>query len=307
MPRRTQRNVTNVSMVVSDESEEEQPSTSSRRRSTKTQQSRAAASQAAKPANFDSCLVDTVKLIIQYGSTGLPFKRADLVKHALNGDQKHFTVVFEEACNELRKIYGLQVNEVQGRGGIQFYISNTTPVYHDHEYRLQQKRESILLFIILAYIYMKNGQVADTSLKIFLEKLGIDCEELDENFGAVQSLITDKFVKQHYLTIAKVEVEGTRGERNVLDWGQRAEKEFHKKEVLNAVARLLKRQPVTFIAQYQQAYGDLNIDQIEGLMQVQTEAATQQQGNRGDDGPRPSTSRDETMEVDVSSEDSDSE
>lgn len=251
-----------------------------------------------KPANFGSAVTDMVKLIIQYGSTEMPFKRADLVKHVLNGEQKHYKVIFEETCKELLDIYGLIVNEIQNKsGGIMYYLSNKHSVCSELEYRRQQKKERTLLIIILAYVFMKNGHVADCSLKNFLEKLNINCEEEDENFGFVQNTIMEKFVKQHYITLKKFEVEGTHNERNVIDWGQRAEREFDKKEVLKTVAKLLKRPPVSFIAQYQEVFGELNVDNIEDLMEAQ---ATQAAQSASEDEEN---QHNEAMEVDESGDD----
>lgn len=295
MPRRTQ--LRTVNSDLSDDSDNEvlavYRNRSTNQRSNETQ----GLDETEIPADTATLLKNMVKLIIQYGVTGMLFKRADLVKNALGGAQKSYTVVFAQARNVLANVYGIEINQVLNvKGGLQYYLSNTHPVYDDNEYRKHQKRESTLLFLTLSYIYMKGGEVAETCLKNFLEKLNINCDGIDENFRNIP-LIIDKFVKQHYICMQTVVVEGTTfGEKTNLQWGQRAEKEFDKKDVIKAVAMLMKIPPIAFINQYQEAFGEVNMDQIEELMNMQ--AATQQANLNELVEAGPNTAENTTMEVD---------
>lgn len=90
----------------------------------------------------------------------------------------------------------------------------------------------------------------------FIEQLGINLNEPHPNFGEVTKLIKDNFPRQLYLKKAKVQIEGVNEVQIHYTWGQRAEKEFEKKEVLKAVAKIMQKSPVTFINQYQDAHGE---------------------------------------------------
>lgn len=92
------------------------------------------------------------------------------------------------------------------------------------------------------------------SLFDFLETLHIERDEVHPYFGDVNKYIKEIFPKQHYLRRQKMEIEGVNEERINLKWGQRAEEEFDKKELLQAVCRIMGKPAQSFVNQYNDAY-----------------------------------------------------
>lgn len=69
-----------------------------------------------------------------------------------------------------------------------------------------QRCELRLLYLILAYIFMKGGAVQEKSLWSFLERLHISPERHDF-FGDVKKTINETFLKQMYLKREKIVME----------------------------------------------------------------------------------------------------
>lgn len=90
----------------------------------------------------------------------------------------------------------------------------------------------------------------------FLEQLTIDVTEPNKIFGDVNKLLKETFPRQLYLKKAKIEIEGVNDAQIHVSWGARAEHEFDKKQVLNAVAGFMNKSPANFINQYHAAHGE---------------------------------------------------
>lgn len=89
----------------------------------------------------------------------------------------------------------------------------------------------------------------------FLAKLNIDPAEPHAYFGDVTKSIREVFPKMLYLKRLKVEIEGLTEFKIFYKWGFRAELEFDKKIMLQSVSSIMKRAPISFINQYDTAYG----------------------------------------------------
>lgn len=90
----------------------------------------------------------------------------------------------------------------------------------------------------------------------FLDQIHIDTNESHYFFGDVAKLIREKFPRQQYLKRTRVEIEGVNEAQLQLSWGQRAEKEFDKKEILKTVAVIMQKSPEMFINQYHEVMED---------------------------------------------------
>lgn len=92
-------------------------------------------------------------------------------------------------------------------------------------------------------------------MNIFLEKVHVNLEEFAKT--------RDKFVKQLYLKCQKKEIEGQNEKHTYYSWGERALLEFNKQEVLEQVAKLVRKPSSNFIVQHREVYGeDPNMDYV---------------------------------------------
>lgn len=126
------------------------------------------------------------------------------------------------------QVYGLAVYRVLGiKTGQQYLCVSTEPNPSLLGRSSAHTKTLPVLFLVLAYIFMKGGILSDSKIvgffpvsmfknnikKIrllgailsFLEKVGIECEDAatSTEFGNVKKLLTDTFVKQMYLTKTK--------------------------------------------------------------------------------------------------------
>lgn len=117
------------------------------------------------------------------------------------------------------------------------------------------RRKYSLLYLVLGYIFMKNGEVPEQGLWDFLAKLNITDEGEHNFFGNVRKLITETFMKQAYLIRKKQIVEGMNDDRYFFVWGARAEHELPKKDILESICKLMGKPSICYITQHTAAYG----------------------------------------------------
>ena len=124
-----------------------------------------------------------------------------------------------------------------------------------------------LLVIILSLIYMNNEVIKTDTLELFLEKMKLNFASgrkdrsrigdaiVDPSmvtlFGDVKNLIDKDWVKHRYLTKIDVDLDDPNNPQSEYRWGERAKKEFDKKDILNFVAKIYEKPVKAFSDQYQ--------------------------------------------------------
>lgn len=89
-----------------------------------------------------------------------------------------------------------------------------------------------------------------------LSKLNINETEEHAYFGNIEKLIKTTFPKMLYIKRTKLEIEGIDEEKMMLTWGQRADLEVKKKELLISVSKIMGKQPAAFIKQFGETHGE---------------------------------------------------
>ena len=130
-----------------------------------------------------------------------------------------------------------------------------------------------LLVIILSFIYMNNEVIKNDTLEAVLEKMKILDTSNDVSgrkyrksignsavdpsmitlFGDVKNqLIHKDWVKRRYIDITKIVSDDFDHPQFEYRWGERAKKEFDKKDILNFVANIYDKPVKAFKDQYQE-------------------------------------------------------
>lgn len=111
----------------------------------------------------------------------------------------------------------MSINEVKDKAGKFYLVTSSIGCESVAESTEHQREDLRLLWLVLSYIFMKGGKVIEPVLFGFLKKLKIeDEEEPHSQLGAFKRKITETFIKQHYLTKEKIEMEsGNMEERYV--------------------------------------------------------------------------------------------
>lgn len=165
-------------------------------------------------------------------------------------------------------MYGLETHEIRDDKSVKVILCTSDLIGGSElEYTQQRRVDLRLLVIVLSYIHMKGGTVAETTLYGFLNRLDI-CNEPHETFGHFKKKISETFIRQMYLRREKVAIEGGNAEDKLVNgivftedlmgqrqfisifrinysWGLRAQLEMSNEKVAEAVAKV--RLPPAFV------------------------------------------------------------
>ncbi|XP_028568971.2 non-structural maintenance of chromosomes element 3 homolog isoform X3 [Podarcis muralis] len=154
------------------------------------------------------------------------------------------------------KVFGLELVELDSRNPT-YILTNRLPP-------LEQSLEDDdiickmgLLLAILSLIFMKGNVAKESAVWELLKRLRIDSlRGRCKAFGDVKKLVTEEFVKQKYLEYTRLP--HTDPPEFEFRWGPRAVRETSKKEVLQFVAKIQKRDPKSWMSHYQEAEIEAN-------------------------------------------------
>uniref|UniRef100_A0A1B0FB37 MAGE domain-containing protein n=1 Tax=Glossina morsitans morsitans TaxID=37546 RepID=A0A1B0FB37_GLOMM len=196
-----------------------------------------------------------ITYVINGASTKLPIKERDIMQTI---DKKG--KLFNAALQSVKEILK-EVAVPESKGG-KCYIcfsedSGKSLLMHDEK----QKRQLVLLFIILSFIFMRTTtsipNITETHLQNFLKTLHVDFDVPHEYFGSnIRKLITDTFVKQLYLKREKSNSDLETEIKFCYSWGYRAHQEFDKKCLLLTTAQIMKKPAKTFGTKYDEVCKD---------------------------------------------------
>jgi len=178
MPRKSQKR--NQTQMDESSSDDENASTS------------ATQSKVSKPENFDELVANTVKHVLSLSVNKVPFRRTDIVKATLNNENKCFPMVFEKVTEILESIYDAKVHEYKTQDKHLYLITSSNHLHSIEQLKRHQKAEMILRHMILSFVFMKGGEVTDTSIWEFLNLMDI-YHEKHEFFGDAKKLVDDTF------------------------------------------------------------------------------------------------------------------
>ena len=115
-----------------------------------------------------------VKYFLNFSATKIPIKKADIIKN-VNVNFKIFPEIYKICIKILKKIYGLEVSEIEGKSA-KVYIVYSSLCYGVSALQLppDQRYEVSLLFIILSYIFMKGGEIQEGKQQLFSSQKIVD-------------------------------------------------------------------------------------------------------------------------------------
>lgn len=120
-------------------------------------------------ADLDTLTNNMVKYFLNFSATKYPIKRPDVCK-AINVPTKMFADVMKECAAILKDVYGLEAADVSDTQNSSVFIVHSAKNYSltSAQYPPEQRSEITLLFIILSYIFMKNGDVQESKFSCLI-------------------------------------------------------------------------------------------------------------------------------------------
>ncbi|XP_055610432.1 non-structural maintenance of chromosomes element 3 homolog [Uranotaenia lowii] len=204
-------------------------------------------------ADQDKLVINMVKVLLNLSVNKQLIKKSDLTKIALDGNFRMFPKIIGQVVSELKDVYGYKLIETERNKT--FILVSNIPCGSLLDLNEDYRRKYTLLYMILGYIFMKNGNVPEQGVWDFLGKLNIFENEEHQYFGNVRRLVNETFTKQAYLVRTKQVVEGMNDDRYFLSWGVRANHELNKRDILESICKLMGKPSVCFISQHTAAYG----------------------------------------------------
>nr|XP_008120916.1 PREDICTED: non-structural maintenance of chromosomes element 3 homolog [Anolis carolinensis]XP_008120923.1 PREDICTED: non-structural maintenance of chromosomes element 3 homolog [Anolis carolinensis] len=195
---------------------------------------------------------ELVQFLLVKDQKKIPIKRADILKHVIKDYKDIFPEILKRANNIFQQVFGLELAEVDPKNHSYILISKLPPLQDDGMKEDENTPKMGLLIIILSLIYMKGNVVKDSVVWEMLRRLQVECSGRKHKiFGDVKKLVTEEFVKQKYLEY--IRLPHTDPLEHEFRWGSRAAKELSKRQILQFVAKMQKKNPKTWMSQYNEA------------------------------------------------------
>ncbi|XP_053677629.1 non-structural maintenance of chromosomes element 3 homolog [Anopheles nili] len=212
-------------------------------------------------------IVNMVKTILNLSINKAVIKRTDIINIALKGDIRLYNRIIPEVIDILREIYGYELIEIESKSQKTMILCSTLEPGSLLELNESNQRKFTFLFLVLGYIYMKNGIVPENLLWEFLHTIGIEEQQEHSYFGEPKKIF-ESFIKQAYVMRFKQSMEGMSDEVVFVSWGVRSKHEVSKKEMLESICKIMKRKPSDFKTQYIETQGLPNTS-VGDLMEIE--------------------------------------
>lgn len=190
-------------------------------------------------AEMERKVAELVRYLLFVDRKKCPIKRGDITKNVLREHAKAFNEVFDLAKAQLRKIFSIEVEEIEMGKSKAFVLVDT--IENEEKNELMDWGDDLpkmgLLMVVLSLIFMSDARVMNESLLWHtLKKLGLEPKHEHKDFEDPEKLLTQEFMRQGYLDRKKLA--SSDGATFEYRWGPRAYKELTKRQVLQFVAEM---------------------------------------------------------------------
>ncbi|KAK5864075.1 hypothetical protein PBY51_001049 [Eleginops maclovinus] len=211
------------------------------------------------PAQVDQKTAEVVQYFLVKDQKKIPIRRADLVKHVVKEYRNIYPEIMKRAARTFDQVFGLKMVEIDPKNHLYILINKLEPVTGASPITNPTNPKLGLLFVILSVIFMKGGVVRESVVWKILKNLGVDIGEKHEEFGDSKKVVIEEFVRQRYLEY--VRIPHTEPVEHQFRWGQRAEVEVSKPNILLFMGALHGQEPQSWSQQYQEAHRAPNSSQ----------------------------------------------
>ncbi|XP_051034808.1 melanoma-associated antigen 10-like [Phodopus roborovskii] len=196
-------------------------------------------------------VTDLVNLMILKYRMKEPITKAEMLEVVTDKDKKQFPMIFKEASNCLDIIFGIEVKE-NDLVSHSFVLRNSLNLTYEDDN--QRKPTNGFLILILGVVFMEENCASEESIWKFLNIMGVYDGEEHFIYGDPTKLLTGTFIEQNYLEYHQVP--NCDPPRYVFQWGPRAYAETTKMKVLEFLAKVTGRDPISFSLWYEEAFRD---------------------------------------------------
>ncbi|XP_005086675.1 melanoma-associated antigen 10-like [Mesocricetus auratus] len=196
-------------------------------------------------------VTDLVNLMILKYRMKEPITKLEMLNTVTEEHKKEFPMIFKEASKCLDIIFGIDVKENNPVNHSYVLTNSLNLTYEDKDQRMPTNG---FLILILGVVFMEENCASEESIWKFLNIMGVYNGEEHFIYGDATKLLTGVFIEQNYLEYQ--EVPKSEPPRYVFQWGPRAYAETTKMKVLEFLAKVTGRDPISFSLWYEEAFRD---------------------------------------------------
>lgn len=219
------------------------------------------AQEAARQRQLNRRLDRTVAALVQFllikGSQQIPISRAEMLRFVRGDLESMFYDIIAKAAMKLRYDFGFDLQLLDLEHHTYALVNSpraaAATAAKDRDLGAESAKLGLLM-VILGLIYMKGNCVREAQVWDLLGRLGVWPLKHYHHFGYPKKLLTEEFVEQQFLNYRQVPYSSP--PEYEFTWGLRSSRDISKMQVLSFVARLQKKEPQHWPAQYQEALAD---------------------------------------------------
>ncbi|XP_069328926.1 melanoma-associated antigen F1 [Eulemur rufifrons] len=199
-------------------------------------------------------VAELVQFLLVKDKKKSPITRSEMVKYVIGDLKDLFPEIIARAAEHLRYVFGFQLKQFDRKHHTYILINKLKPLEEEEEDLGGDGPRLGLLMMILGLIYMKGNSAREAQVWEMLRRLGVHPSKYHFLFGYPKRLIMEDFVQQRYLNYRRQP--HSNPPEYEFSWGPRSNLEISKMKVLGFVAKLHKKEPQHWPAQYGEALAD---------------------------------------------------
>ncbi|XP_005358597.1 melanoma-associated antigen 10-like [Microtus ochrogaster] len=180
-----------------------------------------------------------------------PITKAEMLEIISKEYRKQFHVIFMDASKCLYMLFGIDIKEDYAIRNSYNFANSLNLTYEEKLSGHQRMPRNGFLIFILGLIFIEGNCASEESIWEFLNTMGIYDGEVHPIYGEPRKFLTRDLVQQNYLTYQQVS--NSHPPCFEFLWGPRAHAETTKMKVLEFLARINERDPLSFLFLYEEA------------------------------------------------------
>uniref|UniRef100_A0A8C8UC20 MAGE domain-containing protein n=1 Tax=Peromyscus maniculatus bairdii TaxID=230844 RepID=A0A8C8UC20_PERMB len=168
--------------------------------------------------------------------------------------KKQFHMIFMDASKCLYMLFGIDIKEDYAIRNSYTLVNSLNLTYEEKLTGEQRMPRNGFLIVILGLIFIEGNCASEGSVWEFLNTMGVYDGEEHPIYGEPRAFLTRDLVQQNYLTYQQVP--NSYPPCFEFLWGPRAHAETTKMKVLEFLARINERDPLSFLFLYEEALRD---------------------------------------------------
>ncbi|XP_004598613.2 melanoma-associated antigen 10 [Ochotona princeps] len=202
----------------------------------------------------DAKVSDLVEFFLHKYQINTPTSKEEILMCVIPHYQDHFQVIFDEASECMKLVFGIDVREVDPTVHSYALAISLGLTYDGMLSDVQGMPKTGLLILILSVIYMNGNCAPEEEIWNVMIGMGLSFGEWHYIYGEPGKLLTEDWVQEGYLECHQVP--NSDPPRFQFLWGPRAHAEIRKMNLLKFLAEINESDPRAFPIWYEEALRD---------------------------------------------------